>query len=54
MIVPKILKYTNVSISYMTGGCNEDPNGMPKETDSDYLAGDFFAKASGMVGIIVQ
>ena len=26
IVIPKDLKYTNVSVAYLTGGCNESPN----------------------------
>ena len=55
VIVPKVLKYTNVSISYLTGDCNLRPNEKPNFKDvADMVVGDEFAKTSGVVAIVVE
>ena len=56
VIVPKVLKYTNVSVSYLTGSCNdEEPNSLPPIADApDMLAGDEFAHLSGVIAIVVE
>jgi len=51
VIVPKTLKTTNVSLAYLTGGCNQD--GIPKSTDEDVLVADEIAHSTSAVAIVV-
>ena len=55
VIVPKVLKYTNVAISWLTGECNEHPNEKPNSFKDvpDLVIGDEFAKTSGTIAITV-
>lgn len=53
IIVPKTVKYTNVSAAYVTGGCNEDPEVMESNTNQDMILADELAHLAEMITIVV-
>ena len=52
VIIPKVLKYPNVSVSYLTIGCNEHPT-TPDPNEGDFMNMDQIAKETGVVAFIV-
>eukprot|EP01047_Picozoa_sp_COSAG01_P057425 COSAG01_NODE_6636_length_3568_cov_5.432113_8_plen_144_part_00 len=50
--MPKTLRFTNVSIAYLTGSCNNKPS-LPKATDEEPLIMDEVAWSVGTVAIVV-
>ena len=55
IVVPKVLKYTNVSVGYITMECNGHPNEKPTFQDiPDYAVGDEFSHTSGAVTVVIQ
>jgi hypothetical protein len=52
VIIPKSLTYPNVSVSYLTIGCNEHPK-VPKPDNGDFLNMDQIANNTGVVAFIV-
>jgi hypothetical protein len=44
---------TNVSIEYVTGGCNEHPK-PPSPLDDEFLLLDEISKIAGLIGIFVN
>ena len=40
VVVPKHLKFLNISLSYISGNCNSNPNAHPKKLDDDVLLAD--------------
>ena len=50
--MPKTLRFTNVSIAYLTGNCNNNPS-IPKPTDEEPLIMDEVAWSVGTVAIVV-
>lgn len=52
VVVPKKLIYTNVSLAYITGNCNENP-GVPSATDEELLLADTISHDVGIIAIIV-
>ena len=54
VIVPKGGgKPGNVNVAYLTGGCNENANAVPKKTDEDILVVDEITRSTGSIGIAV-
>jgi len=55
VVVPRNLKYTNVSVAYLTGGCNEGSNRVPNpKKDEDLIIVDEIAHNSYSIGIVVK
>jgi PhoPQ-activated pathogenicity-related protein len=54
VVIPKEIKYYNVSNAYITGGDNRHPNKVAGPTDEDVLLTDALAKYSGQVSIAIQ
>ena len=55
VIVPKTLKYTNVSMAYLTKSCNEVPNRFyDPYKDYDILFGDMLAFNSHAITVVVK
>ena len=52
VIVPKVVKQTDVALSYLTGGCNHAP-GVPSATDEDILVAATVSEMTGAVAIVV-
>lgn len=52
VIVPKTLKYTNISMAYLTGDCNQHPSN-PTAGDEDVLVADEITWATNAIGIVV-
>jgi PhoPQ-activated pathogenicity-related protein len=55
VVIPKNLKFTNVSFAYLTGGCNENQN--PKidpYKDEDVLVVDEASHNAHVIGITVK
>ena len=53
IVVPKSLKYTNVSSAWVTGGCNEDPEDIESNTNLDIIMADELAHTAEMISIVV-
>jgi hypothetical protein len=53
VIIPKNLKYTNISSSYITGNCNENFDVLPSNKDEDIFVADELAHLSQMITIVV-
>ena len=51
-MVPKTLKYKNMSVAYLTGNCNDHVKA-PAKDDEELLLVDTIAHDNEMVGIIV-
>jgi PhoPQ-activated pathogenicity-related protein len=55
IIVPKKLTYTNVSLSYMTTGCNDVPNQkLDPLTDKNVIFGDKLAYNSETISVVIR
>lgn len=55
IVVPKHLKYTNVSMAYLTGGCNDESNMVVKpHTDEDVLVVDEISHNAHTIAITVK
>jgi PhoPQ-activated pathogenicity-related protein len=52
VVVPKKLTYRNISLAYLTGGCNENPR-VPSNKDEDLIVADTVAKMTEAVAIVV-
>ena len=52
VIIPKVVDFTNVSMAYLTGGCNQKP-GEPHKMDEDVLVADEITSNSHAIGIVV-
>ena len=52
VIIPKVVDFTNVSMAYLTGNCNENP-GEPHKMDEDVLVADEITSNSHAIGIVV-
>merc|ERR1711871_758469 len=53
VIVPKEVEITNVSMAYLTGGCNEGPPKTPSKDDEDIIVADALAHNIKAVTIVV-
>ena len=54
VIIPKGgAKPGNINVAYLTGGCNENANVVPKKTDEDILVADELTRSTGSIGIVV-
>ena len=53
VVVPKDLKYTNVSTLWVTGNCNPGPHPLP-HTDEDVLLMDELSHNTGVVSVVVK
>lgn len=52
VVIPKKVRYTNVSVSVLTGGCNENPK-PPTATDEYLAVVDRLTDNTGTIGIVV-
>ena len=53
MIIPKSLKFKNVSSAWVTGGCNEKPEELESNTNLDIIMADELATTAEMISIVV-
>jgi hypothetical protein len=53
VIVPKSLKFKNISNAWITGGCNEKPEEIESNTNLDIIMADELAHTSEMISIVV-
>jgi len=51
--VPVVVKLRNVSMEYLTGGCNEHPK-PPNPLDDEFLLLDKISNLTGQIGIFVN
>lgn len=52
VIIPRNLKHDNLSLTYLTGGCNSNPS-VPKPGDEDVLVADYVSAESGAIAMVV-
>lgn len=52
VVVPQHVRFQNVSMTYLTGNCNDNP-GIPGPTDEELMIGDLLSAQTGMIFMIV-
>ena len=55
VVIPKNIKFKNISTVYLTGDCNDKPEGKPiSKTDLDVIVVDEMAKNSQSITVAVK